>query len=244
MGTKWRWTADDNYCVAIQTKTGVLQVKKMTALALDLHRSLYENYSAWLQTLPAGTVTQTLPEEFVSAFERRRKKSAKLLEADTPETVLAIQNLWNVKTTINHTASLNEQIAYTKEHIANLWGNLQKVSFEQYMAVPYHHFELMRKIEKSAKIFRRRSAEAAHVNADARPILMNDRFKGRLFAHTNKGKFQIAYDPRTKGIAATPVGASVLQPVGLYASLAELGVEMRDGKPDISVLYHRREIDL
>lgn len=60
VGTKLRWVRDlNNYCVAVVTKKGILQVKSSSdSLPISYTTRLFPNESAWRESLdPDGTIT-------------------------------------------------------------------------------------------------------------------------------------------------------------------------------------------
>ena len=245
IGTKWVWKANaGNYSVAIQTKNGTLQVKKISeGIRHETQRQLFETCMAWSDSLPpGGTLSQILPQDAVSPFQKRRNDSAKLLEADTPDTVLAIQNLWRVHTGVNYHASLNMEITYLENCIGSIRGDLRILSLDDDMNDPRRRRKLTRKLEREVvRLHRLKARLAENPSAgDVQEFHLYNCYKQRLWAHTEQGKIMIAYDQKTKNIAAYMPNFRTK----IFPSLAAMGVRMRDGKPDLSVRYQGREIDL
>jgi len=248
IGTKLVWKINaENYSVAIQTIHGTLQVKKVSEGARhETQRILFETCKAWCDSLPlGGTLSQTRPQDAVSPFQKRRNDSAKLLAADTPDTVLAIQKLWKVRTGVNYHASLNMEITYLENCIGSMRDALRMVALDDDMNDPRRRRKLTRQLEREVvRLHRLKARLAENPSAgDFQDYYLYNCYKQRLWAHTATGKIQIAYDKRTKNIAARmPDGISFR--TKLFPSLAAMGVRMRDGKPDLSVRYRCREIDL
>jgi len=243
IGTKWVWKANTgDYSVAIQTKNGTLQVKKISeGVRHETQRQLFETCKAWSDSLPpGGTLTQA--QDAVSPFQKRRNDSAKLLAADTPDTVLAIQNLWRNHAGVNYHASLNMEITCLENCIGSMRDALRMVALDDDMNDPRRRRKLTRQLEREVVRLHRLKAKLAENPSagDFQRSRLYDGYKQRLWAHTEEGKIQIAYDQKTKNIAACMPNFRTK----LFPSLAAMGVRMRDGKPDLSVRHRGREIDL
>ena len=256
IGTKWRWaTNEHNYYVAIQTKHGVLQVKKSswsptTLYDMDLNRKMFATYEAWVVSLPAGgTITKTEPQDQLSDLERRKKNSIKVLaEGGTASAIETLQKLWKVRTLVCHCLSINQRIAYMEDRIASIRGELNRVTIEMDLAMPSHRRRLTRQLQHTIVSLAQLKATAARQTPEQNsecPTYMSDSYKEHLYIHTSQGKLQIAYDSLSKNIAVkVPTGPSPwMNKLNLVAKLEDLpfsiGAELR-----LSVSYRRREIDL
>jgi hypothetical protein len=258
LGTKSRWASDDTgikrYVVAIQTKHGVLQVKKFYAAlsdAPDFTRYLFPTYEAWVTTLPTymgGTITKTLPQHILSELERRKKRSAELLsEGGSASAIEAIQKLWKVQTSIFRRQSTIERISYTEDIIGRIRGELHRITIEQDMATPKVRRRLTRQLEKFISSLTQLKARAAVQTPEQNNFhdtYMADYSKQRLYIHTSMGKLQIAYDRQTQSVAVrVPGETSWKTNITLVKMLEDLpfsiGAQLR-----LSVSYRRKEIDL
>jgi hypothetical protein len=255
IGTKWHWRADNhNYCVAILTKHGVLQVKKssweegVNPYVVNVSRQMFPTYEAWFATLPAGgAVTKTLPQDMLSELQRRRLQCAKLLadEGGTVEAIRGIQSWWKVRTLIQRNLSINQRITFAERQIANVRGQLQKLTLEDDLQRACLRRRLTRLLQKNVFHFTalKASAAANPRTADYQRTYFVDPWKQRLFLQTPYERCQIAYDPVTSSIA---VGRSV---PGADAELFfvkrledlpfEVGPELH-----LSVLSQGKQIDL
>jgi len=254
VGTKWRWAIDDeNYCVAIQTKRGVLQVKNVSPYRTPqaaLIRQNFATYEAWVVSLPTGgTITTTLPQDILSPLERRKKESAKLLaQGGTYDAILKLQQLWKVRTLVYWDMSINQRIAYMQDTIARMRGELQRITIEQDMASPSDRRSMTRRLEKLIANLRALKTCAAGLTPEkneARYSHMSDYNKQRLYIHTSQGKLQIAYYSQTQSVAVrVPPGVNGwMNGLAIVKRLEDLpfsiGAELH-----LSVTYRRREIDL
>jgi hypothetical protein len=257
INTKWRWATDQNYCVAIQTKYGVLQVKKFPAawspLLADLGRKNFPTYEAWVDSLPqGGTITKTPVEELLSELDRRKKQSIALLDAanggGTASAIEKIQKMWKVRTWVNHTQSVNQRIARTEDHIGRMRGDLQRLTIEEDMTTPKLRRSLSRRLEKFMLTLTHLKGRAAQQSPEQnahREIYISDAYKERLYIHTSEGKLQIAYDHETKSVAVkVPNGPYAWSSkISLVQKLEDLPFSIGTGLR-LSVLWRRREIEL
>lgn len=260
VGTKWVWTLADtphNYCVAIQTRQGVLQVKKVSCsdpqgadYSIELARKMFPTYKAWVDSLPmGGAVSNTLPQDILSPLELRKKESVKLLsEGGTYEAILKLQQLWKVRTLVYRDMSINQRIAHMEDIIARMRGQLQKITIEQDMASPSDRRSMTRRLERnilSLRALKRCAAGQTPENNEARYSHMSDYNKQRLYIHTSQGKLQIAYDSHTQSVAVrVPPGVNGwMNGLAIVKTLEDLpfsiGAELH-----LSISYRRREIDL
>ena len=258
VGTKWRWATDEhNYCVAIQTKYGVLQVKKRswspgTLYDLDLERKNFATYEAWVVSLPdGGTITKTLAQDILSERERRKKQSIALLSegGGTASAIEKLMKMWKVRTWVNRNQSLNQRISYAEDQIASLRGQLGRVTLEQDIAIPKLRRSTTRRLEKFVKMLAGLKARAAQQSPEQnayRETYLYDSYKQRLFLHTGEGsKFQIAYDKETQSVAVrVPVGiSSWMHRILLVQRLEDVPFSL-GAYLHLSVRSQGREIDL
>lgn len=257
VGTKWRWATDQNYCVAIQTKYGVLQVKKFPAawspLLADLGRQNFPTYEAWVDSLPqGGTITKTLADEILSELERRKKQSIALLDAanggGTASAIQTLQKMWKVRSWVNRTLSVNQRIARMEDHIGRMRGELQRLTIEEDMRTPKVRRSITRRLEKNVFALTQLKACAAQQSPEQnahREIYISDSHKERLYIHTSEGKLQIAYDHETKSVAVkVPNGPYAWSTkISLVEKLEDLPFSIGTGLR-LSVLWRRKEIEL
>ena len=257
VGTKWRWaTNEHNYRVAIQTKYGVLQVKKSswsptTYYDVQTARENFNTYEAWVVSLPAGgTITKTLAQDILSELEGRKKQSIALLAegGGTASAIEKLQKMWKVRTWINRVMSINQRIAHTEDHIGRLRGQIQRITIEEDMSTPKLRRSLSRHLEKFVLTLTQLKACAAQQSLEQnahREIYISDAYKERLYIHTSKGKLQIAYDHETKSVAVkVPYGANPwMSKISLVQKLEDLPFSIGTGLR-LSVLWRRREIEL
>lgn len=251
IGTKWRWAADnDNYCVAIQTKYGVLQVKssshpQLADYTVDVSRKNFTTYEAWVVALPAGgTITKTLPQDILSEFERRKKQSAELLgQGGTASAIETIQRLWKVQTSVFRRQSMMERISYKEDMIGSIRGHLHRITVEQDMTTPKVRRRLTRQLEKLVSSMTQLKACAAMQTPEQNKFhetYISGDSKQRLYIQTSIGKLPIAYDRQTQSIAVRVPDETKLTFVKTLEDLPfNIGVRLR-----LSVFYRRREIDL
>lgn len=250
LGTKWRWTAEDNYCVAIKTKYGVLQVKKISQplgnlQPADYIKQNFPTYEAWVATLPAGgTITMTLPQDILSDLERRKKQSAELLaEGGTASCINTLQKLWKVGTSVFRKQSMIDRISYTEDLIGRMRGELNRITVEQDMTTPLVRRSLTRKLENFVDTLAELKARAALQTPEQnnyKYTFMSDYNKQRLYVHTSMGKLQIAYDRQTQSVA---VGVPDEANLTLVKTLEDLPFSI-GAQLHLSVSYRRKEIDL
>ena len=256
IGTKFRWDAAVfpawNYRVAIQTKNGLLQVKAVSAppneaheFEIDTSRKMFDTYEAWVASLPQGTVTKTLPEDILSALERRKKHCATLLENPTAEVILALQGKWKVHTGVQYSRSRNQQIEMYKYRIAQLYVNLGKITAEWDLQSPHYRGAVTRDLQRTIK--RMKSLEELNKQE---PHLADQRYsyfwqhsgsKGSMHVFTEHGWQKMCYDYEAKKIAVqgTPEQCGRLE---RYDSLTH--IPGMTGRPRVKVLWRCREIEL
>lgn len=257
VGTKLVWSATtqpfQNYCVAIQTKHGVLQVKKVSSrdgYAVELARQMFPTYEAWLATLPSeGKLIKTLPNDILSALDARKKYSAeKMADGGTAEAIGEIQVNWKVWTQIKRLHSTNQLIQYSGEEIGRLRAQIQDITLEQDITNPSYRSSrtsrLLRILSTLADAKRLAATQTPEQN-EYRRAFMNDHYKQRLYVHTSEGKLQIAYDLVTQTIAVRiPTGPREwMYRLEFVKSLLDLpfsiGTELH-----LSVRWRGKEIDL
>lgn len=258
VGTKWVWSATiqplQNYCVAIQTKDGVLQVKKVSnhgGYGVELARKMFPTYGAWLATLSSeGSVAETLPQDILSDLQRRKKHSAeKLADGGSAEAIWDIMLNWQVRTKIMRTWSTNQHIKFAEEEIGRLRGQLQDITLQQDIANPSYRRKTTRRLERFLLRLRNAKEGAAtqtpEQNEHRKAYMYDDNYKQRLYIHTSRGKLQIAYDISTQQIAvkvpdATQAWRFELMFVKTLLDLPfSIGTELH-----LSVSWRRKEIDL
>ena len=258
VGTKWVWSATvqpfQNYCVAIQTKHGVLQVKKVSnrdGYAVELARQMFPTYEAWFATLsPEGTVAETLPQDILSDLERRKKHTAeKLADGGSAEAIRDIVINWQVRTQIRRTWSTNQLIKFAEEDIGRLRGQLQDITLQQDIANPPYRRQKTRRLEHCLRRLwdaKEKAATQTPEQNEYRQAYMDDNnYKQRLYIHSSQGKLQIAYDLSTQSIAvkvpdATQAWGFKMMFVKTLLDLPfSIGTELH-----LSVSWRRKEIDL
>ena len=256
IGTKFRWTATVfpawNYRVAIQIKTGLLQVKAVSAppnqaheFEIDTSRKMFDTYEAWVVSLPQGTVTKTLPEDILSPLERRKEHSATLLENPTAEVIAHLQRKWNVHTGVHYSPSRNEQIQRYKYRIAQLYVDLGKITAAWDLQSPSYRGAVTRDLQRTIK--RMKSLEELNKQYYGEGdykyscLWQSSSSKGRMEVLTPNGWQKMCYDHVAKKIAVQGTLAQCGK-LERYDSLTQIpGVT---GRPKIKILYRRREIEL
>jgi hypothetical protein len=263
IGTKRVWRIDDadalpfsNYCVAIQTKDGVLQVKnsswtpEVTPYLVDVKRQMFPTYKAWAATLrPHGTVTKTLPEDMLSGLQLRKKRSIEVLaerfetEGYSASAIKQLQELWGVKTYIFWSWTIAQRISHTEAEIARLQGSLQREN-----STPSERRRNKRNLEICVNDLKQLKV-AAQVTAQApppqEPYIRTYNYRQRLYIHTSEGKLEIAYDALTNSIAVKlpdiirMCGYKLIFVKNLLDLPFNIGPQLH-----LSVLYRRKEIDL
>jgi len=257
VGTKLNiWSPDSNQRhVAIQLSNGVLYVKHINGTESTRPMKKYESYEAWKNALwlSGENMVAVPPQKPVSPIESRKQRCAALLKnGGTPETVEAIQKLWNVRTTIHYNSSLNQDITSYENTVGQLRGQLQMATLHDDMENPAYRRRLTRRLEKMVGYLKAKKALlAVHVAAgrpdlaDYRSRFMTCAFKEALYIQTSKGKTWIAYDPVSKTIGARFfVGPQRWEyDLKFFPSLEALTKEL-GGEGKLSVKYRRKEIDL
>lgn len=256
IGTKWRWSAtifpEWNYRVAIQTKKGVLQVKAMSAppnqaheFDLDTTRKMFDTYEAWIVSLPHGMVMKTLPEEMLSALERRKKHSLEVLENPNAEVIAHLQRKWNVHTGVHYSASKNEQIERYKHRIAQLYAELGKITPAWDLQTPCYRGAVTRDLQRTILRMKRIEDLVKQYPGEGdykySCLWQSSSSKGRMEVLTPNGWQKICYDHVAKKIAVQGTLAQCGK-LERYDSLTQIpGVT---GRPKIKILYRCKEIEL
>ena len=241
--------------VAIQLPNGVLYVKHVNGTQSTRPMKKYESHQAWRDALGLSDENMVVvpPQKPVTQLDNRKQRCADLLKnGGTPETVEAIQKLWNVRTYIHYNSSLNQDIASYENTVSQLRGQLQMATLHDDMENPAYRRRLTRRLEKMVGCLRAKKALlAVHVAAgrpdlaDYRHRIMTCAFKEALYIQTSKGKTQIAYDSVSKTIGARFfVGPQRWEyDLKFFPSLEALTKEL-GGEGKLSVRYRRKEIDL
>jgi hypothetical protein len=256
IGTKFRWTAAVfptwNYRVAIQTKNGLLQVKAISAppneaheFEVDTTRKMFDTYEAWIVSLPHGMVMKTLPEDMLSALERRKQHSLEVLEQPTAAVIEHLQRKWNVHTGVHYSSSRNQQIQTYRYRIAQLYAELGKITPAWDLQTPCYRGAVTRDLQRTIHRMKRleelnkEQPEAADYQYSY--LWQHSGSKGRMEVLTPNGWQKMCYDHEAKKIAVqgTPEQCSHLE---RYTSLTE--IPGMTGRPKIKILYRRKEIEL
>jgi len=256
IGTKFRWIAAVfpawNYRVAIQTKNGLLQVKAVSAppneaheFDIDTTRKMFDTYEAWVVSLPQGTVTKTLPEEMLSALERRKKHSLEVLENPNAEVIAHLQRKWNVHTGVHYSPSRNQQIERYKYRIAQLYANLGKITAAWDLESPGYRGAVTRDLQRTIQRMKRIEELIKQYPGEAdykySCLWQSSSSKGRMEVLTPNGWQKMCYDHVAKKIAVQGTLAQCGK-LERYDSLTQIpGVT---GRPKIKILYRRKEIEL
>lgn len=258
IGTKWVWSLADipqNYCVAIQTKHGVLQVKKVSCsyllapdYAVNLTRQMFATYQAWCDSLRlGGTIETTLPQE--SDLDKRRARSSMALaDGGTTEAIQKIMQYWRVYTQVRRELSITQRIKFAEDEITLLREALQKITLEEDVNWPRKRSSKTRRLRIITGLLitlRARAAQQTPEQNNHRNAWFKDLYKQRLYVHTSEGKLQIAYDKNTQSIAVRiPTGANAWMNKYIFVNRLEelpfsIGANLR-----LSVHWQRKEIEL
>jgi hypothetical protein len=225
MRTKFKWILDENnYCVAIQIATGILQVKAADNGIVRCERKYYSDYDAWAQTLsPSGMMTAYEPDKRTD-FQKRL--SMVLLDNRTdPQKVKYLQQLFKIRSRIWRDSSVESQICTLKEY--------EKFYDERIVyAQENPGLDMQQYVEKKNKAVntrKRLEVRAKHLGAKkaAEEQLQYRRFGlTQLFVERNGTPYEIGY---------YYMGECIVGYDGKpYNTFAEMGIQ---GAPLFSILY-------
>jgi len=167
VGTKFRWGADDNYRVAIQTKKGFVQIyqiddgqltqaKLPTKYQVEGRRGpqTFASYDAWMKTLPPGEITREEPDNR-SAFQKKLDSPMPLYYGDElnemtdPRKVMHLLDRFNIRSSVWRKSSLIEQREVAESRY-NYWSanrpgliGRERISMEKYARQFKRQMELL-----------------------------------------------------------------------------------------------------
>lgn len=240
-GTVARYVIDDNNTrSAVKLKNGTwLQVKDITngervcaPGTWRCNKIPFNTYQEWINSLPAGG--QMSHKSYVAAYERMR--ATPIVAATDPEMVQKLLETWGIRSFMLETRSTNEALAQHIENYNFFKARLNDVSVEEALENPRYFRSCKRHLTSSFNNVRRLKEYIARwpeSNHDRRPCSIAQRGTAQLLARIGGEEKSITYH---KG----KIGCGHL----LYNSFAELGVDMKNGKPDLAVLRYRKITNL
>ena len=223
--TKFKWILDENnYCVAIQMATGILQVKAADKGIVRCERKYYSDYDAWAQTLsPSGMLTAYEPDKR-TAFQKR--SSMALLDNRTdPQKVKHLQQLFKISTRFWKCPSVESQIRTLKEY--EKFYDERIVYAQENPGLDMQQY--VEKKNKAVKIRKRLEARAKRLGAKqaAEERVVYKRLGSTsLFVERNGTPYEIGY---------YYMGECIVGYDGKpYNTFEEMGIQ---GTPVFSILY-------
>ena len=239
-GTIFSWRQDhDNRRTAIQLKDGrLLQVKSIvngeavfTDSGCRVLQTTFPDYNPWAASLPEGQITHRLNQTVAE-----RKKATPIVAASDPEMVQKLLETWGVNSYMLETPSNNEALAEYIETYKYFKERLAAITLEDALECPRVRRSIWRRMTSKInqiRVLKEYIARETHIDHDRRPCSMAGRGTANLIARIGGVEKSIAYH---KGKIACEKN--------LYNSFAELGVDMKNGKPDLAVWRYRKWTNL
>jgi len=259
IGSKFRWTLNpETYRVAIMTDKGVLQVKSVTDGAGEVHpntcrectpcrhlamtppapwarrpliKTLFADEAAWRASLPAGGAVSIDVATTVSPKNQEMPQG--LSDA---EQVMALQKRFKIRSESIFFPSHNENIQHWTQVVANQRARLNALTLEDDTQQPGIRKRETRYLKRSIQILAKYRVRAA---------TEGDPYKKRIgFFTRGTGKLYISIGGVNREIAACRDDPRLIGVAGrdFFNSFADMGADMTDGKPSLSVWYRRRVI--
>jgi len=231
-GTKFRWTLDENnYCVAIMTAKGLLQVKSMWDGEADFKKTLFADEKAWRASESlndSGTIEISLDDK---SAEKRRADEAYQTLGDV-EKVEALVKRYQVKSFVQQASSPQNSLDAALKLINDYRAEFAQLTLEEELRGHRHRLNL--KMNRALRSYAWANSRVAAGEPEERPPYVCYRGKNQIIA-TVKGMPYVIL-PFMGKIAAYPSSSYLFHDVKLYNNFAEMG------NPTITARYRCRTI--